>query len=108
LLTKKTLNLLTTKEPKITAGREFPYFGAGHSTQPMPTGPQSQGLAKMAAKESCGIATSGGVRVMHGGRQILAPQPAGAMPDPSLTTPPPSGGFFMASIKFSHPEFPDN
>ncbi len=37
----------------------------------MPTGPQSQGLAKMAAKESCGIATSGGVRVMHGGKQIL-------------------------------------
>jgi len=68
---------LTTKEPKIIAGREFPNFGAGHSTQPMPTGPQSQGLAKMAAKESCGIATSGGVRVMHGGRQILDPSSPG-------------------------------
>jgi len=78
LLTKKKPKLLTTKEPKIIAGREFPHFGAGHSALPMPTGPQSQGLAKMAAKESCGIATSGGVRVMHGGRQILDHQPAGA------------------------------
>jgi len=71
------LTLLTTKELKITAGQEFPYFGAGHSAQPTPTGPQSRGLANMAAKESCGIAASGGVRVMHGGRQILDPQPDG-------------------------------
>jgi hypothetical protein len=88
LLTKKKPNLLTTKEPKIIAGRQFPHFGAGHSALPMPTGPQSQGLAKMAAKESCGIAASGGVRVMHGGRQILDHQPAGAMPDLNLTTSP--------------------
>jgi len=31
---------------------------------------------------------SGGVRVMHGGRQILDHQPAGAMPDLNLTTSP--------------------
>jgi hypothetical protein len=55
----------------------------------MPTGPQSQGLAKMAANESCGIATSGGVRVMHGGRQILDPRPPG-FPGDNPTPPPQS------------------